>query len=125
MTVPVSTLEPIPEQSNCISSNLSVVEPSDISDSRDYKNNSEPSKNLYLRANKASKRAKDPSTIEDTLAISWPSSPPTACSILKCSRARIILSSKPPKQEATRISIRAAAAVYKKRLRLGRGTGDH
>ncbi|KAJ5448406.1 Protein of unknown function DUF3435, partial [Penicillium cf. griseofulvum] len=39
--------------------------------------------------------AKDPSTIEDTLAISRPSSPPTARSILKCSRARTILSSKP------------------------------
>ncbi|KAJ5442209.1 hypothetical protein N7445_005216, partial [Penicillium cf. griseofulvum] len=58
---------PIPEQANYISSNLSV----------------------------ASKRAKDPSTIKDTLAISRPSSPPTARSILKYSRARTILSSKP------------------------------
>ncbi|KAJ5423602.1 Protein of unknown function DUF3435, partial [Penicillium cf. griseofulvum] len=53
-------------------------------------------KNLYLRVNKASKRAKDPSTIKDTLAISRPSSPPTARSKLKYSRARTILSSKPP-----------------------------
>ncbi|KAJ5588696.1 hypothetical protein N7537_011374, partial [Penicillium hordei] len=45
--------------------------------------------------NKASKRAKDPSTIKNTLAISRPSSPPTARFILKYSRARIILSSKP------------------------------
>ncbi|KAJ5593228.1 hypothetical protein N7537_010132, partial [Penicillium hordei] len=76
-------------------------------------------------ANKAYKQAKDPSTIKDTLAISRPSFPPIARSILKYSRARTILSSKPPKQGAARISIRAATVVYKKRLRLGRGTGDY
>ncbi|KAJ5508100.1 hypothetical protein N7527_010243 [Penicillium freii] len=81
ITAPISTPEPIPEQANYISSNLSMrklstIEPSDISDSRDYENDLEPSQisnlgeNPYLRANKASERAKDPSTIEDTPAIS-------------------------------------------------------
>ncbi|EKV04532.1 hypothetical protein PDIG_88800 [Penicillium digitatum PHI26] len=122
------------------------MEPSDISDSGDYENDSEPSQTSNLgenpcsRANKASERAEDPSTIEDTPATSRPSSPPTARSTLKCSRARTTLSSKPPvrypsiavvipstsgKQGAARTSTRAAAAVCKKRLRLGRGTGDH
>ncbi|KAJ5517474.1 hypothetical protein N7527_009034, partial [Penicillium freii] len=140
ISAPVSTPEPTPEQTNYISSNLSVVgdfqqelakrklstiEPSDSSDSRDYENNSEPSKNPYSRANKASKRAKDPSTIKDTPATSRPSSPLTARSTLKYSRARTILSSEPPKQEAARTSTRAATAVYKKRLRLSPGTSDH
>ncbi|KAJ5201320.1 Protein of unknown function DUF3435 [Penicillium cf. viridicatum] len=91
ITAPVSIPEPTPEQANCISSNLSVVgdfqqelakrklstmEPSDISNSKDYENNSEPSQtsslgeNPYSRANKASKRAEDPSTIKDTPATS-------------------------------------------------------
>ncbi|KAJ5589602.1 hypothetical protein N7537_012280 [Penicillium hordei] len=154
-------LDPIPPDirgddlpANCVSSNLSVVggfqqelakrklstvEPSDSSDSRDYENDSEPSQTSNLgqnpcsRANKASERAEDPSTIEDTPATSRPSSPPTARSTSKCSRARTTLSSKPPvrypsiamKQGAARTSTRAAAAVCKKRLRSGRGTGDH
>jgi hypothetical protein len=91
VTAPVSALEPTPEQSNYVSSNLSVVgdfqqelakrklstiEPLDILDSGDYENDSEPSQtsnlgeNPCLRVNKASKRAKDPSTIKDTPAIS-------------------------------------------------------
>ncbi|KAJ6142821.1 Protein of unknown function DUF3435 [Penicillium samsonianum] len=146
VTAPV----PTPEQANCVSSNLSMVgdfrqelakrrlstiEPSD---SGDYENDSEPSQisNLgedpCLRANKASGRAKDPSTTKDTLAISSPSSPPPDRSISIYSRARTTLSSKPLmrypsiamiipltswKQGAARISIRAATAVYKKRLR--------
>ncbi|KAI1829038.1 hypothetical protein DTO027I6_10119 [Penicillium roqueforti] len=161
VTAPVSAPEPAPEQANCVSSNLSVVgdfqqglakrklstmEPSDSSDSGDYENDSEPSQTSNLgenpcsRANKASERAEDPSTIEDTPATSRPSSPPTARSTLECSRARTTLSSKPPvrypsiavvipstswKQGAARTSTRAAAAVCKKRLRSGRGTGDH
>ncbi|KAF3006195.1 hypothetical protein E8E15_001355 [Penicillium rubens] len=161
VTAPVSAPEPGPEQANCVSSNLSVVgdlqqelakrklstmEPSDSSDSGDYENDSEPSQTSNLgenpcsRANKASERAEDPSTIEDTPATSRPSSPPTARSTLKCSRARTTLSSKPPvrypsiavvipstswKQGAARTNTRAAPAVCKKRLRSGRGTGDH
>jgi hypothetical protein len=161
VTAPVSAPEPAPEQANCVSSNLSVVgdfqqelakrklstmEASDSSDSGDYENDSEPSQTSNLgenpcsRANKASERAEDPSTIEDTPATSRPSSPPTARSTLKCSRARTTLSSKPPvrypsiavvipstswKQGAAGTSTRAAAAVCKKRLRSGRGTGDH
>jgi len=157
---PVSAPEPASEQANCVSSNLvvgdfqqelakrklSTIEPSDSSDSGDYEGDSEPSQTSNLgenpcsRANKASERAEDPSTIEDTLATSRPSSPSTARSKLKCSRARTTLSSKPPvrypsiavvipstswKQGAARTSTRAAAAVCKKRLRSGRGTGDH
>ncbi|KAJ5534526.1 hypothetical protein N7527_000780 [Penicillium freii] len=109
-------------------------------DSGVYESDSEPNKDLCLRANKASGRAEDPSTAEDTLAISSPSSPPPDRSTSTCSRARTIISSKPPirypsiavvipptswKQGAARTSIRAAAAVCKKRLRLGRGTSIH
>ncbi|KAJ5343366.1 uncharacterized protein N7506_003190 [Penicillium brevicompactum] len=136
----VTAPEPTPEQANCVSSNLSVVgdfqqesakrklstmEPSDNSDSVDYENDSEPSQtsnlggNLCSRANKASGRAEDPSTAEDTPARSRPTSPPTARSTSKLSRARTTPSSKPP------TSTRAAAAICKKRLRSGRGTGDH
>ncbi|KAJ5927164.1 hypothetical protein N7516_008937 [Penicillium verrucosum] len=152
---------PAPEQANCVSSNLSVVgdfqqelakrklstiELSDSSDSGDYENDSEPSQTSNLgenpcsRANKASERAEDPSTAEDTSATSRPSSPPTARSTSTCPRARTTLSSKPPihypsiavvipstswKQGAARTSTRAAAAVCKKRLRSGRGTSIH
>ncbi|KAJ5203023.1 Protein of unknown function DUF3435 [Penicillium cf. viridicatum] len=63
ITAPISIPEPTPEQANYISSNLSIVgnfqqelakrklstiEPSDISDSRDYENNSEPSQTSSL-----------------------------------------------------------------------------
>ncbi|KAJ5243940.1 Protein of unknown function DUF3435, partial [Penicillium chrysogenum] len=89
---------PIPEQANYISSNLSIV-----GDFRGvYESDSEPSqisnlgKDLYLRVNKASGRAKDPSTTKDTLATSSPSSPPPDRSISIYSRARTTLSSKPP-----------------------------
>lgn len=156
----VTAPEPAPEQANCVSSNLSVVgdfqqesakrklstmEPSDSSDSGDYENDSKQSQTSNLgenpcsRANKASGRAEDPSTSEDTPATSTPSSPPTARSTLKCRRARTTPDSKHPvrypsiavvipstswKQGATRTSIRAAAVICKKRLRSGRDTSD-
>lgn len=122
---------------------LSTMEPSD---SGVYESDSEPSQTSNLgedpcsRANKASGRAEDPSTAEDTSATSSPSSPPPDRSTSTCSRARTTMSSKPPmrypsiavvipptswKQGAARTSTRAAAAVCKKRLRSGRGTSIH
>ncbi|KAJ5971787.1 uncharacterized protein N7479_001705 [Penicillium vulpinum] len=154
VTAPV----PAPEQANCVSSNLYVVgdfrqelakrklSTMEPSESGVYENDSEPSQTSNLgenpcsRANKASERAEDPSTIEDTPVTSSPSSLPPARSTLKCSQARTTLSSKPPvrypsiavvipstswKQGAARTSTRAAAAVCKKRLRSGRGTSIH
>ncbi|KAJ5588700.1 hypothetical protein N7537_011378 [Penicillium hordei] len=104
VTAPVSAPEPAPEQANCVSSSLSVVgdfqqelakrklstmEPSDRSDSGNYENDSEPSQTSNLgenpcsRANKASERAEDPSTIENTPATSRLSFPPSKFPLAK------------------------------------------
>lgn len=125
---------------------LSTAEPSDSLHLGDCENDTEPSQtsdldeNPCARANEAPGRAEDPGTAEDTPATSGPSSPPTARSTSRCSRIRTTPSSNIPvrypsiavvvpppswKQGAARTSTRAAAAVCKKRLRSGRGTGNH
>lgn len=90
--------------------------------------------------NNSPERVEDPGTAEDTSATLGPSSLPTAHSTSKHSRVRTELGSSIPvrypsiavvvpstswKQGAARTSTRAAAAVCKKRLRSGRGTGNH
>ncbi|KAJ5965232.1 uncharacterized protein N7479_005108, partial [Penicillium vulpinum] len=127
--------EPIPEQANYISSNLSVVgdfqrelakrklstiEPSDILDSGVYESDSEPSKDLYSRVNKASERAEDPNTTKDTSAISSPFSPPTARSILIYSRARKTPSSKPPVEVPATTKIRTPPIIQYSCVKRGR-----
>ncbi|KAJ5300242.1 hypothetical protein N7508_007485 [Penicillium antarcticum] len=125
---------------------LSTTEPSDSLHPGDYENDSEPrqisdlGENPCSWANDAPERAKDSGTVEDKSAPSGPSAPPTLRSTPECSRVRTALSSAIPvryppiavvvpspswKQGAARTSKRAAAAVCKKRLRSGRGTGDH
>jgi hypothetical protein len=79
-------------------------------------------------------------SVKDKSAPSGPSAPPTVRSTPECSGVRTALNSAIPvrypsiavvvpspswKQGAARTSKRAAAAVCKKRLRSGRGTGDH
>lgn len=128
---------------------LSTTEPSDSLHPGDYENDTEPSQTSDLSENTCSmaneapnnspERAEDPGTAEDTLATLGPSSPPTAHSTSKHSRVRTALGSNIPvrypsiavvvpstswKQGAARTSTRAAAAVCKKRLRSGRGTGN-
>lgn len=125
---------------------LSITVSSDSLHPGDYENDTEPRQTSDLggnpcsRANDAPEGAKDSGTAEDRSAASGPSAPPTVRSTSECSRVRTILSSDIPvrypsiavvvlspswKQGATRASTRAAAAVYKKRLRSGRGTGNH
>lgn len=125
---------------------LSIMGSSDTQHSGDYRKDTAPSQTSDLgespcsRANDPSERAKSSGTAQDESALSGPSAPPIVRSSSECSRSRTILSSDIPvrypsievvvpspswKQEATRRSTRAAAAVCKKRLRSGRGTGNH
>lgn len=125
---------------------LSITGPSDSMHPGDYEKDTEPSQasdlgeNPCFRANDAPDQAKDSGTAEDKLAPSGPSAPPIMRSTSEYSRARTSLSSDIPvrypsiavvvpplswKQGATRTSTRAAAAVCKKRLRSGRGSGNH
>ncbi|KAJ6104865.1 hypothetical protein N7486_003554 [Penicillium sp. IBT 16267x] len=124
----------------------SIIGPSDSLHPRDYEIDTEPSQTSDLgenpcsRANDAPERAQDSGTVEDKSAPSGPSAPPTVRSTPECTRVQTALSSTIPvrypsiavvvpspswKQGAARTSKTAAAAVCKKRLRSGRGTGDH
>lgn len=126
--------------------NLSITGPSDSLHPGDYENDTEPSQtsglggNSCSRANDVPERDKDSGTAEDKSAPSGPSAPPAVRSTSEFPRVRTTLISDIPvrypsiavvvpslswKQGAARTSTRAAAAVYKKRLRSGRGTGNH
>ncbi|KAJ5143028.1 uncharacterized protein N7515_001815 [Penicillium bovifimosum] len=127
---------------------LSTTEGSDSLHSGDFENFTEPSQTSDLgenpcsRANDAPGRAEDSGTAEDKSAPSCPSAPPTVRSTSECAYAPTTMGSDIPvrypsiavvvpppspfwKAGATRTSTRAAAAVCKKRLRSGRGIGNH
>jgi hypothetical protein len=127
---------------------LSITEHSDSLHPGDYENDTELSQasdlgeNLCSKASDAAEQAEDSGTAEDKSAPSSPSAPPTVRSTSECARFRTTLSSDVPvrypsiavvvpplspswKAGATRTSARVAAAVCKKRLRSGRGIGNH
>ncbi|KAJ5537460.1 hypothetical protein N7494_006939 [Penicillium frequentans] len=142
---PISDLSVVGDfQKESAKRKLSITEPSGSSHPGNYEDDTDPSQTSGLDGNSCSRandtpEREDSGTAVDTSAPSAPSALPTVRSTLECARVSktpisdtpvrypsiaVVVPSTSWKQGAARTSTRAAAAVCKKRLRSGRGTGN-